>query len=123
MTGFTEEQVRELRRKLHRRYVQTREAGRSLDYIEGWFAAAEANAIFGFDGWDRVTTHFERVFGRNRPDATTCAYMARIRIRVRANGAIIIREGSGWGEATAKAPSETHERALKPKRAIPGGGR
>jgi len=114
MTGFTEEQVRELRRKLDRRNVQTREAdGRTLDYIEGWFAVAEANAIFGFDGWDRVMTHFERVIERNRPDTTTCAYMARIRIRVRANGAIIIREGSGWGEATAKAPTEAHERALK----------
>jgi len=114
MSGFTEEQVRELRRKLDRRCVQTREAdGRTLDYIEGWFAVAEANAIFGFDGWDRVTTHFERVFERNRLDTTTCAYMARIRIRVRANGAIIIREGSGWGEATAKAPTEAHERALK----------
>ena len=114
MTGFSEEQVRELRRKLDRRYVQTREAdGRNLDYIEGWFAVAEANAIFGFDGWDRVTTHFERVFERNRLDSTTCAYMARIRIRVRANGAVVIREGSGWGEATAKAPTEAHERALK----------
>jgi Rad52/22 family double-strand break repair protein len=114
MTGFTEEQVRELRRKLDRRCVQTREAdGRNLDYIEGWFAVAEANAIFGFDGWDRVTTHFERVFERNRPDTTTCAYMARIRIRVRANGRTIVREGSGWGESTAKAPTEAHERALK----------
>src|SRR5437763_3239854 len=114
MTGFSEEQVRELRRKLDRRYVHTREAdNRSVDYIEGWFAIAEANAIFGFDGWDREMTHFERVFERTRTDAVTCCYMARIRIRVRAHRTTIIREGSGWGSATSKAASDAHERALK----------
>jgi hypothetical protein len=25
----------------------------SIDYIEGWFTIAEANTIFGFDGWIR----------------------------------------------------------------------
>ena len=29
--------------------------GKTIDYIEGWFAISEANAIFGFDGWDRET--------------------------------------------------------------------
>jgi DNA recombination protein Rad52 len=114
MTGFSEAQVRELRRKLDRRDVHTREAdNRSVDYIEGWFAISEANAIFGFDGWDREMTHFERVFERNRTDATTCAYIARVRIRVRTKGAIILREGSGWGSATCKIAGDAHERALK----------
>ena len=27
----------------------------SLSYIEGWHAIAEANRLFGFDGWTRTT--------------------------------------------------------------------
>jgi hypothetical protein len=35
-----------------------REDGRgsvTLSYIEGWHAIAEANRVFGFEGWDRET--------------------------------------------------------------------
>src|SRR5690242_9768786 len=114
MTGFSEAQVRELRRKLDRRDVHTREAdNRSVDYIEGWFAISQANAIFGFDGWDREMTHFERVYERSRDNRTSCAYLARIRIRVRASETVIVREGTGWGHAATRNPAEAHELALK----------
>jgi len=114
MSGFSSKQVRSLRRKLDRRHVQSRECdGRTLDYVEGWFAIAEANAIFGFDGWDREMTHFERLYERNRNDRISCGYLARIRIRVRAGENVIVREGTGWGSATAALPAEAHERALK----------
>ena len=115
MSGFTSRQLRALRRKLDRRHVQSREIdGRNLDYLEGWFAIAEANAIFGFDGWDREMAHFERLYEHSRNDRTACGYLARIRIRVRAGeNNIIIREGTGWGSASASMPAEAHERALK----------
>jgi DNA recombination protein Rad52 len=114
MTDFSKAQTRALRRKLDRAHVQSREVdGRSIDYIEGWFAIAEANAIFGFGGWDRETTHCERLFERSGRDTTSCGYVARIRIRVRAGEAIIVREGTGWGSATAPHIGEAHERALK----------
>jgi recombination DNA repair RAD52 pathway protein len=72
-------------RKLDRKHVQTKEVeGRALDYIEGWFAISQANAIFGFDGWDREMTHFERVYERKQDNRISCAYVARVRIRVRA---------------------------------------
>jgi len=54
--GFSGKQVQALRRGLNSRYVRTRMAnGRELSYIEGWFALAEANRIFGFDAWSRET--------------------------------------------------------------------
>jgi recombination DNA repair RAD52 pathway protein len=54
--AFTESQVRALTRKLSSSKIRTkRENGRELSYIEGWHAIAEANRIFGFEGWDRET--------------------------------------------------------------------
>ncbi len=51
---FTEAQLKALGAKLAAKHVRTREhGGRTLSYIEGWHAIAEANRIFGFDGWDR----------------------------------------------------------------------
>jgi hypothetical protein len=114
MSGFTDRQLKKLATPLDRARVQTREHdGRTLSYIEGWFAISEANRIFGYDGWDREMVAFERVFERSRSDGTLCAYFARVRVRVRANSTTILREGTGFGQATASFPGEAHERAMK----------
>ena len=71
--------------------------GRKLDYISGEHAIAEANRIFGFDGWSCETIHMECV-KENPP-----TYIARV--RVRAGG--VTREG--WAVITAtttKTPSK-----------------
>jgi recombination DNA repair RAD52 pathway protein len=36
--------------------------GKDLSYISGWVAISEANAIFGFGGWDRQTLLLEKIF-------------------------------------------------------------
>ena len=114
MSDFSKAQLRRLKGKLDRRHVQSREVeGRSVDYIEGWFAIAQANAIFGFAGWDREMTHFERIYERSRGDVTSCAYVARVRIRVRTGRSTIVREGTGCGSATANTSGEAHDLALK----------
>ena len=114
MTSFSPTQSRALAEKLDRRHVHTRTVeGRDIAYIEGWFAIAEANAIFGFGGWDREMIHFERVYERSRGETTSCAYMARVRIRVRTRDGIILREGTGWGAASGKMLADIHERAIK----------
>ena len=41
------------------------------------------------------------------------AYIAKVRITVRAGDVNIVREGSGTGEATAPTPGQAHELALK----------
>src|ERR1700682_3002225 len=114
MNGFTDRQLKKLATPLDRARVQTREHdGKTLSYIEGWFAISEANRIFGYDGWDREMVQFERVFERSRSDGTLCAYFARVRVRVRASSTTILREGTGFGQATASFAGEAHERALK----------
>src|SRR3974390_1876451 len=114
MSSFSNDQIKKLNAKLDRRHVRTRRMeDREIDYIEGWFAIAEANAIFGFGGWDRQMIHFERVFERQRGDLIACAYLARVQIRVRAGSRVVQREGTGWGAATSKSPADAHERAIK----------
>ena len=114
MSGFSSKQLSALRRKLARQNVHSREVdGRSIDYVEGWFAIAQANVIFGFDGWDREMMHFERLYERSRNDRTNCGYVARIRVRVRAGESVVVREGTGWGTANAANPADAHERAIK----------
>jgi hypothetical protein len=106
MSGFSPKQVTALRRKLARQNVHSREVdGRSIDYVEGWFAIAQANAIFGFDGWDREMTHFERLYERSRNDRTNCGYVARTALENRSR--------------TSHRQGRTH---LRGRAAIPGQG-
>lgn len=112
--GFSDMQAKLLAGKLAEKAVRTRtEQGRVLSYIEAWHAIAEANRIFGFDGWDRETVAAECIWQDNRRDPKTCAYAARVRIRVRAGETIIHRDGSGVGHGRGATLGEAHESALK----------
>ena len=112
--GFSTKQVQTLRRNLNHRHVRTREAnGRELSYIEGWYAISEANRIFGFDGWNRETVESRCVLARENRGSFLAIYIARVRITVHADGAMIIREGHGSGEGRGASPGEVHDIALK----------
>ena len=112
--AFTPAQVRELKAKLDPKHVKSRQArGATLHYIEGWQVIAEANRIFGFDGWDRETLSSNCVWSASNHGEHTVAYTAKVRITVRAGKTIIVREGSGSGEARAFSPGQAHELALK----------
>jgi hypothetical protein len=112
--GFSGKQVRALQRGVPARNIRTRHLnGRELAYIEGWHAIAEANRIFGFDGWDRETVEHRCIAARETRGSTLAIYAARVRLTVRADGTTIVREGSGTGEARSNAPGEAHEVALK----------
>jgi recombination DNA repair RAD52 pathway protein len=99
------EQITALSAPLDRAKVRQREQGRAkVSYIEGWVAIAEANRIFGFDGWQRETvalqcvSQVERRIGRepSKPsdppqrDGWGVTYTARVRVIV---GGIV--RGSG----------------------------
>lgn len=114
MSGFAHAQIKKLVRSLDPAKIRVREAeGKQLRYIEGWFAIQEANAIFGFAGWDRQMVHCEKLYERARGNRTALAYSARVRIRVRAGNDLIIREGTGFGTACETDLAQAHERALK----------
>jgi DNA recombination protein Rad52 len=112
--AFNEAQVKTLDAKLNGNHVRTRtERGKELSYIEGWHAIAEANRVFGYDGWDREMVESTRVWQGSTGGAVQCSYTARVRIRVRAGEVFVIREGSGAGHGSALHAGEAHEQALK----------
>jgi len=112
--AFTDQQSRQLKAKLDAQHVKTRKAnGMTLSYIEGWHAIAEANRIFGFDGWDRRTLFTNCIWTGTCDRDYLAAYTAKVRIYVRAGDALIVREGSGTGEGKAPTPGQAHEIALK----------
>jgi hypothetical protein len=106
--GFSSEQLAALSAPLDRANVRQREQGRSrVSYLEGWQVIAEANRIFGFDGWQRQTiavrcvAQVERLIGargtsRDQKPGWGVTYTARVRVTVTAGGLVpLIREGSG----------------------------
>ena len=83
---------------------------RSAPYIEGWHSIAEANRIFGFDGWSRETVATNCVSEERRKGRHNCAYVSRVRIRVYAGDRDIVREGSGYGQGIGATPGEADSR-------------
>ena len=112
--GFSAKQLQALRRNVDLRCVRTREVnGRTLSYVEGWFAISEANRIFGFDAWSRETVELKCILARESRGAFLAVYTARVRITVQADGAVVIREGHGTGEGRGRSPGEVHDLAFK----------
>jgi DNA repair and recombination protein RAD52 len=116
---FTEAQITLLAAPLNAKNVKSRDqSGRTLSYIEGWWAIREANRIFGFDGWARETIDLRMVSEKGRqigkPPNTSLGwgvtYIARVRITV---GTVIIREGCGTGHGIDRDLGQAHESALK----------
>lgn len=108
---MTPEQIKMLDAPLNRAHVAQRDqGGGKVSYIEGWHAIAEANRIFGFDGWQREMIELRQlgepreVNGKMRVD-----YSARVRITV----GNIIRDGCGFGQGIDKDVGQAHESALK----------
>ena len=114
MSGFSTRQLKKLATSFDTSRVRSREQnGKTLFFIEGWFAISEANRIFGYDGWDREMVHFERSYSNVVGGQVHCGYLARVRVRVRAGKTDIVREGSGFGSGVSANQSEAHDIALK----------
>lgn len=114
--SFTEAQIKALDAPLDKSKVKEREqGGKKLSYVEAWHAIAEANRIFGFDGWTRETVHLEQT-NRDLVDLKSykqwrVGYIAKVRIT--AGG--VTREGTGYGSGMAKpeALGDAIESAVK----------
>ena len=120
-SGFSHQQLAALAAPLDRANVRQREQGRGkVAYLEGWQVIAEANRIFGFDGWQRQTiavrcvAQAERPIGRDQKPGWGVTYTARVRVTVTAGGRPpLIREGSGAGHGIDVDLGQAHESALK----------
>lgn len=112
--GFSVKQRRALNSELKPAAIRTRQRqGRELNYIEGWHAIAEANRIFGPDGWNRETVETKCLLGRERQGQYEAVYVARVRITVRAADETVTRDGIGSGEAQGDSLGEAHDKAIK----------
>ncbi len=117
---FESEQVDKLQEKLHASNTFQREkAGIPLTYIYGWHAIAEANEVFGFDGWARETISMIRTeegMGKNKDgkDQHVVSYIAKVRITVWAGERAVVREGTGSGTGMDRwSLGGAHESAVK----------
>jgi DNA repair and recombination protein RAD52 len=111
---FTKEINDALSAKLDPAAVKSRtQAGRTLSYVEGWHAIAEANRIFGFDGWTRETVDCRMVAERERAvgqgTGWGVSYVARVRVTVGS----LVREGIGAGHGIDRDLGLAHESAIK----------
>lgn len=86
--------------------------GLGHSYIEASHAIAEANRIFGFDGWNRETITTDCVWQGGSNGNIACSYTAQVRVSVRAGDSIIRRESCGSGKGEGLTPGEAHEKAL-----------
>jgi DNA recombination protein Rad52 len=120
---FSAEQITALSAPLDRAKVRQRRQGRSqVSYLEGWQVIAEANRIFGFDGWQRETIALrcvhqsERLIGEEQRPGWGVTYTARVRISVSASTTgqpALVREGCGAGHGIDTDLGQAHESALK----------
>ncbi len=123
---MTPEQMQQLSAPLDRSHVRQREqSGRKLSYIEGWWAIAEANRIFGFDAWTRETMDIrcvserERMIGERRDrngnierpgkPGWGVSYIAKVRVTIEG----VVREGIGAGHGIDVDLGLAHESAIK----------
>lgn len=118
--SFTNDQLKALKAPLDRANVATRsQSGRELSYIEGYHAENEANRIFGFDKWDteevwtRCVSERERKIGAQGRDGWSVSYTCKVRVTVRADGDLVVREGVGAGHGIDVDLGLAHESAIK----------
>lgn len=119
MSGFDDTAIKSLGKKLNPDVVKKRSQGNfDFSYIEGWHAIAEANRIFGFDGWNRETMHTSCVASFDcklhkgkewEKDGFSVTYSAKVRITV----GNVAREGSGHGHGKSEDLGLAHESAEK----------
>lgn len=106
--------IEALKAPLDKRHVKDlAKGGTTVQYIETWHAIAEANRVFGFDGWSRETLDMKCVSDRERKvggtDGASVAYTARVRITV----GNVFRDGFGAGTQIDRDHGKAHEGASK----------
>jgi DNA recombination protein Rad52 len=106
----------ELAKPLDRAAVKGRkQGGMQVSYIEGWHAIAEANRIFGFDGWSRETVDIKCVSEKQRDigQAKNAGWGVTYVCKVRVMASDVLREGCGSGHGIDRDLGQAHESAIK----------
>jgi len=111
---FKEEQKKLLEEPLLKENVKTRDGtgNTQLSYLASFHVIAEANRIFGFDGWDSEIlsltqadkTEYEKPpynAGDKPKQMLSISYLCKLRVTVRAGGEAVVREDVGFGNGVA----------------------
>lgn len=113
---FTDEQVKLLQEKLDASKVKPpAQYGPKGDYLEGWHVIAEANRIFGFDGWSyevieaTCVNQSPRKIGKAERDGFGVTYISKVRVLVSG----VMREDYGSGHGYDVDCGLAHESAIK----------
>lgn len=113
---FTSEQTDLLKAPLNMANVKPpKQYGPKGDYIEGWHAMAEANRIFGFDGWNYeivkndCVNQAPREIGKDKKPGFGVTYVSTVRVTVQG----VIREDVGSGHGYDLDCGLAHESAIK----------
>lgn len=110
--GLTEDQIKHLGEKLDPKNVKERkQGGATLSYVEGWHVIAEANRIFGFDGWTRETIELTENCAPTKNKNNNAVVSFRAKVRITACG--IVREGVGFGSGISYDVHDAYEGAIK----------
>lgn len=113
---FSPEQTKLLSDKLDPKHVKPpQQFGPKGDYLEGWHVIAEANRVFGFDGWSyevqalKPVSENPRKIGQQKKDGWGVTYTAKVRVIV----SDVIREDCGAGHGYDVDLGMAHESAIK----------
>lgn len=113
---FTAETIKALSGKLDPAHIKPpSKFGPKGDYIEGWHAIAEANRIFGFDGWSydihevKCVSERERLIGQQQKPGFGVTYTARVAVIVSGIQRVDVGAGHGYDLDCGLA----HESAIK----------
>ena len=111
MGSFTPTTKAALNAPLDPKHVSDRnKSGMTLSYVEGWHVIAEANRIFGFDGWTRETVDMLKC---GEPEQVNGKWRVRFMCKARITVGDITREGTGYGSGIAVDIGDAYEGAIK----------
>lgn len=108
MTDY-ETQISELKKKLDPKFVKDPPQGKYGQYIEGWHAIAEANRIFGFDGWAYDVVSVTQTNAEQDGPKHRIGYMAHVKV----NAMGTVRGDVGHGQGFGKSLGDAHDSAVK----------
>lgn len=116
--------IKRLSQPLNPEEVKTRKKAKTeLKYLAGFKAEATANEVFEFK-WSCETLYMEKLFERTyvsedangiKRDMIEVAYKAKVRVNVKIDDELIVREGTGVGNGicAVKQQFDAYELAIK----------
>ena len=100
---------KELAKKLNPNVVQPPAQGKYGEYLFAWHVIAEANRIFGFDGWSYSIVLQKVAESVNKKGNTVIGYICKCTLTVDC----VTREDVGYGEGVSKNVGDAHKGATK----------